>query len=185
MSKYHNAGKWSMDQKILRFMFLNILHRCHNFPAGSRQAAKSACICEKSLYVHRNQRIVMMPTLLLLVAPEVVMTLSLCVDTWDGRGVCYQMVVMMANLLSLVASEVVVIPTFPLAVSRDFSWCQLCYHWWHQSLRQPLVPQVKTKLASWQLPISSFCSICSFCCGHWSLLGRLVAGMALLITVDY
>ena len=24
VSKYHNAGKWSMDLKILRFMFKNI-----------------------------------------------------------------------------------------------------------------------------------------------------------------
>ena len=28
MSKYHNAGKWSMDEKILRFMFKNVLTHC-------------------------------------------------------------------------------------------------------------------------------------------------------------
>ena len=27
----------------------NTLHSCHNFPAGSRQAARGACICETSL----------------------------------------------------------------------------------------------------------------------------------------
>ena len=28
----------------------NTLHSCHNFPAGLRQAARGACICETSLY---------------------------------------------------------------------------------------------------------------------------------------
>ena len=28
----------------------NTLHSCHNFPAGSRQAARGACICETSLF---------------------------------------------------------------------------------------------------------------------------------------
>ena len=35
-----------------------------------------------------------------------------------------------------------------------WSWCQLCHHYWHQSLslRQPLMPPVMTKLASpWPL----------------------------------
>ena len=27
----------------------NTMHSCHNFPAGSRQVARGACICEKSI----------------------------------------------------------------------------------------------------------------------------------------
>ena len=30
----------------------NTLHSCHNFPAGSRQAARGARICETSLFYH-------------------------------------------------------------------------------------------------------------------------------------
>ena len=30
------------------------LHSCHNFPAGSRQAARGACICETSLFKYRQ-----------------------------------------------------------------------------------------------------------------------------------
>ena len=29
---------------------IHILHSCHNFPAGSRQAARGARICETSLF---------------------------------------------------------------------------------------------------------------------------------------
>ena len=53
VSKYHNAGKLSMDKKILRFLFktYNTLHSCHNFPAGSWEAARVAPICEMSLLI--------------------------------------------------------------------------------------------------------------------------------------
>ena len=30
----------------------NTFHSCHNFPAGSRQAARGARICEKSLLLY-------------------------------------------------------------------------------------------------------------------------------------
>ena len=45
------------------------------------------------------------------------------------------------------------------------SWCQLCCHWWHQRLllRQPLVPPVTTKLASWWLRIHSESWRCQLC----------------------
>ena len=35
---------------------------------------------------------------------------------------------------------------------RELSWCQLCCHWWHRRLssRQPPVPPMTTKLASWR-----------------------------------
>ena len=52
VSKYHNGGKWRMDWEILRSMFKNIyntLYSCQHFPAGSRQAARGAHICETSL----------------------------------------------------------------------------------------------------------------------------------------
>ena len=41
----------------------------------------------------------------------------------------------------------------------EFLWCQLCRHWRHRRLssRQPPVPPVTTKLASWQLLIPSPC----------------------------
>ena len=32
----------------------NTLHSCHNFPAGSRQVARGACICETSLLDNTN-----------------------------------------------------------------------------------------------------------------------------------
>ena len=38
---------------------------------------------------------------------------------------------------------------------REFSWCQICHHWWHRrlSLWQPSVPPVTTKLVSWRLSV--------------------------------
>ena len=45
VSKYHNAGKCVLCSKTY-----NTLHSCHNFPAGSRQAARGARICETSLF---------------------------------------------------------------------------------------------------------------------------------------
>ena len=55
------------------------------------------------------------------------------------------------------------------------SWCQLCCHWWHQRLllRQPLVPPVTTKLASWWPRIHSeswWCQLCNPHSRHWKLL---------------
>ena len=40
-----------MDSKILRFMFKNTLHSCHNFPDGAGQATRGARICESSILV--------------------------------------------------------------------------------------------------------------------------------------
>ena len=70
------------------------------------------------------------------------------------------------------------------------SWCQLCHHWWHHrlslwlchhwwhhrlslwlchhwwhhrlSLWQPMVPPVKTKLASWQLSVFNKDKVCEY-----------------------
>ena len=47
--------------------------------------------------------------------------------------------------------------TWPCTVfteSKEFCWCQLCHHWWHQrlSLWQPQVPPMMTRMESdWQL----------------------------------
>ena len=49
MSKYHNGGKWIKRYCILCSKTYNTLHSCHNFPAGSQQAARGAGICETSL----------------------------------------------------------------------------------------------------------------------------------------
>ena len=41
--------------------------------------------------------------------------------------------------------------------NQELSWCRFCRHWWHRRLssRQPPVPPVKTKSASWQLLVVS------------------------------
>ena len=40
-----------------------------------------------------------------------------------------------------------------IADNRELPWCQLCRHWWYRRLssRQPAVPPMTTKLASWLL----------------------------------
>ena len=40
---------WIKRYGVLRSKTYNTLHSCHNFPAGSRQAARGARICETSL----------------------------------------------------------------------------------------------------------------------------------------
>ena len=53
VSKYHNAGKLSMGLKDIAFFCskaYNTLLSCHNFPVGSREAARIARICETSLF---------------------------------------------------------------------------------------------------------------------------------------
>ena len=49
VSKYRHAGKWSMDIAFYVQKAYNTWHSCHNFPVGSRQAARGARICETSL----------------------------------------------------------------------------------------------------------------------------------------
>ena len=43
-------GAWIKRYCVLCSKTYNPLHRCHNFPAGSRQATRGARICETSLY---------------------------------------------------------------------------------------------------------------------------------------
>ena len=45
-------GAWIKRYCILCSKAYNTSHSCHNFPAGSRQAARGACICETSLLKH-------------------------------------------------------------------------------------------------------------------------------------
>ena len=57
VSKYHNAG--TMEHRLKYIVFYvkkthSTLHSCHNFPAGSRQAARGAHICETSLLITHN-----------------------------------------------------------------------------------------------------------------------------------
>ena len=44
---------------------------------------------------------------------------------------------------------------FPWKFHRPSTWCDFCRHWWHRRLssRQPPVPPVTTKFASWQFYI--------------------------------
>ena len=51
-------GAWIKRCCVLCSKTYNTLHSCHNFPAGSRQAARGARICETSLLklVHVNKR---------------------------------------------------------------------------------------------------------------------------------
>ena len=52
MSKYHNVGKWSIALKncVFCLKIYNTLRGCRNFPAGSRQAASGARICETNIF---------------------------------------------------------------------------------------------------------------------------------------
>ena len=43
-------GAWIKRYCVLCLKTYNTLHSCHNFPAGSRQAARGVCICEISLF---------------------------------------------------------------------------------------------------------------------------------------
>ena len=54
MSKYHNAGIWSKDLKMLRFMFKNIMApwaTIYYNHASSWHAARGARICETRLFL--------------------------------------------------------------------------------------------------------------------------------------
>ena len=44
-------GAWTKRYCVLCSKTFNTLHSCQNFPAGSRQAARGARICETSLFV--------------------------------------------------------------------------------------------------------------------------------------
>ena len=54
LSMFQNTTMWVNGAWIKRYCVLcsktyNTMHSCHNFPASSRQTARSACICEMSL----------------------------------------------------------------------------------------------------------------------------------------
>ena len=49
-------GAWAKRYCPLCSKTYNTLHSCHNFPAGSRQAAKGARICEMSPGGHLNKK---------------------------------------------------------------------------------------------------------------------------------
>ena len=57
----------------------------------------------------------------------------------------------------------------------ELSWCRVCHHWWHCRLseRQPAMPPVMPKLASWQVSVFSVCCG-SFCCGYINVLSGFI-----------
>ena len=47
-------GAWIKRYCIFCSKTYNTLHSCHNFPVGSWQAARGACICETSIFIYQT-----------------------------------------------------------------------------------------------------------------------------------